>query len=491
MRHTSSSAHQLITGTPKEILHWISTLSMRHPNQMALLLSESLDGLIEREMDVSQRCKVLECAHQQIAKLHTLAIEQLQQNKNALASTQDYYKALERGQQSLVSCYLALMQQDKKKIRLSFRRGHILLSCLTRSMWNLNQIAFRRYLYYKPINSGYWETLHNLFLLAEENKLLDTVITEEHQNKLVKYSIIKLYMSSLLFSLANPAQFQPQDQIILFQQLQDWASFAKLSKQASDSSEFVAALDKDQGAVHRSIHPEIEVGHSMRYLDTMPLLNHLSLLLNRNSQSPNIIPHNLLTRLISAWDKPNVRDFSRMCCPGDIEVVTGLAAAHYVCQNSISNDNSEYPSVIWKVINTSPKGYRISRKNYDFNGVQAGDLACLREPGSTHWQLASIRWIQQEDSNEAQMGIQLLAPKAEAVAIKLQAKQSDLAEQLALVIPEFHSLNHKRSIITTNPALAAGSELILVDPKGECKIRLLEQLQSHRRFGHFVYSTTE
>ncbi len=99
-------------------------------------------------------------------------------------------------------------------------------------------------------------------------------------------------------------------------------------------------------------------------------------------------------------------------------------------------------------VDTSPGGYRI-RWNEPLPGnVQTGELLGLRDQTDPRWCIAVVRWIRQ-DNEGAGMGIELLAPRAIPIALRVIKKRGGPTDYVrTLLLPELKPINQPATLIT-------------------------------------------
>ena len=99
-------------------------------------------------------------------------------------------------------------------------------------------------------------------------------------------------------------------------------------------------------------------------------------------------------------------------------------------------------------IDTSPNGYRVRWGEDVPREAQVGELIALREESDSRWCVAIIRWIS-KTGEFAEMGVELLSPKAIPVAIRPILKKGGSAEfQRALILPGLDGIEQPSTMIT-------------------------------------------
>lgn len=109
----------------------------------------------------------------------------------------------------------------------------------------------------------------------------------------------------------------------------------------------------------------------------------------------------------------------------------------------------------------SPSGYRLRWSEPFPPNLQTGELIGLRDENDSRWCLAVARWIRQDDEGPF-MGVELLAPQAKAVAVRLiQSKGGKPEYQRAFLLPELKPLGRPATLVTPASPFQAGHKLHL------------------------------
>lgn len=111
---------------------------------------------------------------------------------------------------------------------------------------------------------------------------------------------------------------------------------------------------------------------------------------------------------------------------------------------------ASYPYYDTEIIDTSPAGYCVRWLTPLPAQMQTGELLAVRERDDARWCIAVSRWIRHSDQ-ETLMGIELLAPKAIPVAVRMLQKRG-------------HNTDYHRAVLL--PALEAiGQPAMLIAPR--------------------------
>lgn len=112
-------------------------------------------------------------------------------------------------------------------------------------------------------------------------------------------------------------------------------------------------------------------------------------------------------------------------------------------------------------IDTSPGGYQIRWNDPLPPQLQTGEILAMREALDNRWCVAVIRWIRQNQDGTA-MGIELLAPRAVPVAVRvIQKVGGPTSYARALMLPELAPIDQPATLITPRLPFQAGQKIHL------------------------------
>ncbi len=234
----------------------------------------------------------------------------------------------------------------------------------------------------------------------------------------------------------------------------------------------------------------------------------------------------LLMHLSQALGILTKRSFKRMASSGSLQVCVGLTALHYFCadqttfnqfvdagnggddeniflsaaqrkndtwagafdaektESLISPDTpinfrgaggdlaqdgdqktTAYPWYDVTLENTSPGGYCLNWQQQAPNSLQTGEVLGVREQPDHPWSVAVIRWIQQIRNLGTQIGVELLAPNARPVALRVEHKVGHSSEFLrGLLLPELSIIGQPATLLTPRVPFRSGNRItVLID----------------------------
>jgi len=136
---------------------------------------------------------------------------------------------------------------------------------------------------------------------------------------------------------------------------------------------------------------------------------------------------------------------------------------------------------------TSPGGYRL-RWNEPFPAnLQTGEVIGLRDETDPRWCVAVVRWIRQ-DSTGPYMGVELLAPQARPVAVRVVQSKGGKAEfQRAFLLPELKPIGQPATLITPATPFQTGQKVHFTDSGTQSTAQLGECLLKTESFNQFTF----
>jgi len=107
-----------------------------------------------------------------------------------------------------------------------------------------------------------------------------------------------------------------------------------------------------------------------------------------------------------------------------------------------------YPCYDSEIVDTSPSGYCVRWNSPLPAQLQTGELLAIRERDDARWCIAVSRWIRHSDE-ETLVGIELLAPKAIPIAVRmLQKRVNNTDYHRAVLLPALEAIGQPAMLIT-------------------------------------------
>ena len=203
---------------------------------------------------------------------------------------------------------------------------------ICRAINYLSEMLLRASEIYEPCPKNLWRDAHQLYVLAETNKLLDVVVHDQ-ERETEKTTIANSYKQILLFALARPTALRQSDNDRIYKELFNWSQLATITSAASEEMIdccFCMQVNKDIAPGYLR-QENISADSSIRILDTKELVSHVANLVAQQDKEKQklaigeTIPLETLTMLIHSWGESPKRKFSRADRHGHINIAIGLS----------------------------------------------------------------------------------------------------------------------------------------------------------------------
>jgi hypothetical protein len=148
----------------------------------------------------------------------------------------------------------------------------------------------------------------------------------------------------------------------------------------------------------------------------------------------------------------------------------------------------KYPAHEVSLINTSPGGYCLQWLGELPASIQAGEILGIQEAGVRHWAIGVIRWIRHLGKAGTQLGIELLAPKAEAGAAQLLQKTGQNGAYMrSLLLPAIKAIAQPATLILPRMPFRTGNKIDLLHQDIRGRQQLTKRIISTNSFSQFQF----
>jgi len=170
-----------------------------------------------------------------------------------------------------------------------------------------------------------------------------------------------------------------------------------------------------------------------------------------------------------------------------------LDAIEFISKHQKARDEAEpteakYPTHSVQLVNTSPGGYCVHWAGELPSSIQAGELLGIQENGIKHWSIGVIRWIRHMRDKGTQLGIELLAPRAEVGAARLLQKTGSNGPFMrALLLPAIKAIAQPATLLLPRIPFRTGNKVELNYPDIQGRQQLTKRLASTSSFSQFQF----
>ena len=148
---------------------------------------------------------------------------------------------------------------------------------------------------------------------------------------------------------------------------------------------------------------------------------------------------------------------------------------------------ANYPYYDSEILDTSPSGYCVRWTTPLPNHLQTGELLAIREREDARWCIAVSRWIRHSDQ-ETLMGIELLAPKAIPIAVRMLQKRGNNTDyHRAVLLPALEAIGQPAMLITPRLPYNESQKVQLKRHRIQATGQLMRRVRMTESFTQFTF----
>ena len=127
------------------------------------------------------------------------------------------------------------------------------------------------------------------------------------------------------------------------------------------------------------------------------------------------------------------------------------------------------PITDWMVLNESAGGFAIMHVAGDVAGIVAGAAIGLRT-GPEPWRLCLIRWARSDNPEHVELGLELIAPSAQAVKIICPTRGGERSPAPALLMPSLPRLDRGETLMAARGHYRGGHFTLISEVDGKLQV---------------------
>ena len=452
---------------PKALKAWVESLPLAQTLDTSRQLGAYLATLNGARVAVDVRVELLEACRtvsdvllDELADIFANAPQPLgPRGRDALQNARALAGELATGFQ--------IAAADTAAKRLGFGLKKQLGLALVRGAQYLAAQVTASYKAYSPVPVGAWGALHQLYLYAEQNEVVN-----EPAEGADGATVAQVYCEVLLISLTDAYRL-PQGELdrIVAQigSLRAPVTLGQHRPQTRPGGHFIVPCDTDRGPKPALSANDDTGGPNWRLFDANAIVDKLrarKLALDTNNVSASMSKAlgedgaALIAKLMVLWGDPPKRAYRRDPSDMTVAVCVGLKAiSHFVNHDAkvdastqelalkkgitmplpaMAEDDSGrvVPIYEWAVVNQSAGGLKVRRAQGAMQPLAVGELIGIRAPGKPQWTIAVVRWITTLDDGGAEFGLQYIGTALRAVWVQATIASNPQARQGLLVADE-------------------------------------------------------
>lgn len=529
----------VVETSPAETETWLATLPLADSIQAAQQLYQALFTLNRMPLDADDRLLLMELYRQPVAAVSAGLQPHFARLslplKPRLKQLADFLCQLHRE--------MAYGYKHAIKAGLDERQpveSEVFLFAVERAIRCLGEVLLRSYQVYMPAAPGLWKEIHDLYRYVErhgrDQQLLhvDGVETD--------VTVRGSYLQTVLLGLCGPYQLPQHEchQVNAF--LARWAHKATLgpiTPSVYPVGHFLVDFESDHAAVPLPRDVPLRAAPALRDLDAIELARVVHDFSKRLQQGE--APHTLdlgyecigagcidtLKRMLRFWGLAGPRQFSRRRLQQPLSLCVGLNAIHFFSDGqqpftpprastvtpeqvvplpdraALEAELSEERPVVaprqelfrvdsrWQLRDESAGGLSLARRGEAGQAMRVGDLLGIQNPAFNQWRLGVVRWVKSADSQHVEIGVEMLAPRAQPLAVRpLGAVAASYTQ--ALLLAPIPALRQPATLLVASGSCQPGQDLELAegDLPSRC-VRVLNVVERSSAFVQVVFADVD
>jgi len=529
---------------------WAKKLPMANVGAAAKLLYMATREMNVTDISSVQRYKMLETIRTQVYSICNLLSQRFLNQPVILNDAdvkivqlaQTLQIQLATGYKHIVISELAQRNKEASKV---------LIFAIHRAISDISHTILRALQLYTQPPQYSWLEIHQLYALAESKGSQQFQVKDSLSKYVGSSSIDEVYGRILLLGCCKPNQLRQLELSQVYRASERWGSLFKISLATDQHATFVFPQHRDAAPLYRSLAKQSATGIT-RGLNTRPLVASLQKHLSQGANAipiPEDMSDEVIQHLVHAWGEMTERSFRRTQNSGAVHMAIGFLSSHYFSANEhsfpylLKRWNTQMPESnkksktmgqdVWdqsfdagngygqeadsisfdainfinahaeesvddgpkgqsfdaRIVDTSPGGYGVIIDQPP-KSVQTGELVVIKEHRMTHWSVGCIRWIRTQRNEPTQVGIELIAPKAISVAVRILNKTGDNGEFVrGLKIPALPAAGQDETILLPVVPFKLGSKAEVVDRQSQQRIQLTQRHVSSRSFVQYSFKS--
>ncbi len=539
----------------KQLQHWATELPIGNTSVAAHQMLEKLKSLNACRYSYKDRLQLHNTLRPVFDEL-LHAIRQPLRQANIPLDQQQLYRAalLQELLEQMALGYKLVVSELSSLTKLKEFDQFLLTESIYMAILYLSQRLIDVYGLYAPEPTFVWSDLNRLYQFAEARNLHSQPVDDPYPNTPlpVKLTIDFAYKRIVLLSLAEPYHLMQYEADDMFRLITSSVESCLLEPftEIVTRGEYVIDLDADFGPKF-IVDEQNWPAELPRLIDIsavkLQLNIHLQRLLssslnNAEFDAVSLVERqqrDMLLRLADAWNASLVRKTERFALAAQVEVTSGLNAAHYyiseqhkftpemdelrlvsnfddqgledksntvlasahreALQKDLRHENHKYPLNPWSQRNVSPIGIALNTEQAGHNiDVRVGELVTYRmaEKNNPRWQIGVIRWLKHEFKEHSEgtvnVGIMNIANAAIPIgtkAIKGLGNGTDYFR--SLLVPKQISIHQTRSLIVPALLYDVGTVISVNMKQKIFYAKLTRMLISTRSFTQFDFEVIQ
>lgn len=336
--------------TPRHLSEWVEHLPMVNLGESSRQLYHAVIELNQLIVDPETRFKLIEVLRppiQQVCK--SLTKHYLNQPVVLPPKARKVSRLAMALDNHLMVAYKSVIE-DRKRLNqtlLSKKPKKITALAVYHAMSITTRMIVRAYHLYNPAPEKAWHELHQLYLIAERNRLLDSPIEDKNNQFVQKTNIADAYKRALMIGCCKANQIRQREITSIYEATELWGKHTTLVGSRQQAN-FMVNLNEDIAPIYSELASGKNSPFS-RGIDLQPLLELFKQYLLQADAAhdafikgisvPKKINKNLLNYLVKSWESLSERTSARIPSDKSVKLCFGFSATHFFLSGGVDFDS--------------------------------------------------------------------------------------------------------------------------------------------------------
>lgn len=313
---------------------WVESLPVTNTNSLMQLLDQALSDLNRTQLSPEVRYTIMEILRPNLEVVLTNLSKRflnqpliMPEEPRRMAELSDRLLTLATTAYIIVAIE-AIQQRDTIR---ETNPARLTCQAIQRALIFAGRKVLQNFQLHRPMEIRCWQTLHQLYALADNQRLTDLPVPEP----LSGGSTIKAtYLQALMLGCCKPNQLRQSDLASVYRGLGQWSDLVQLDNIGTGDELFLVDLDSDQPPQYRALYRQTP-GPLCRTINATTLLEHLKTLKAETGiqgasfDKKTSVPANMLDHLITSLGSVSLRNFNRTASKSPLWICVGLSSVHY------------------------------------------------------------------------------------------------------------------------------------------------------------------
>lgn len=332
--------------TPSHLSEWVTQLPMLNLGESSKQLYHAIIEINQLIINPEARFKLIEIIREPIQRVcRSLTKHYLNQPVVLPPKARKVARLAMAMDNHLMVAYKAVLD-DRKKLSQSFlsnKPKKITALAIYHAMSITTRMIVRAYHLYNPVPEKAWHEIHQLYVIAESNRLLDSQIEDNNNQFVHKTNIKDTYKRALMIGCCKANQIRQSDITNIYHATELWTKLSHIVD-GKQQANFIINLNEDSAPIYRELSSGRNSPFS-RGINLQPLLELFKKYLNRSDSAhdafvkgisvPPAIKKHLLSFLLTSWESLAERSASRLASDKSVKTCIGFSATHFYLSGGV------------------------------------------------------------------------------------------------------------------------------------------------------------